>query len=77
MKKLQGTVVSLKAAKTASVNVTRRFSHPLFKKYVSRNKKYACHYENLDLQIGDTVEIVETKPISKTKHFRVSQVINK
>ncbi len=66
MKKIQGTVTSLKNTNTAVVEVTRRFQHPLFKKYISRHKKYACHTENLSLNLGDLVEIAETKP-AKTK----------
>jgi len=77
MKKIHGTVTSLKNEKTAAVEVTRRFQHPLFKKYISRHKKYACHYEGLQLNLGDLVEITETKPISKTKHFKVLRVVEK
>jgi len=77
MKKIQGTVVSLKNTNTATVKVTRRFQHPIFRKYISRSKKYACDYQDLKLELGDLVEIVETRPVSKTKHFKVTQVIKK
>lgn len=77
MKKIQGTVTSLKNEKTAAVEVIRRFQHPLFKKYISRNKKYACHYEGLQLNLGDLVEIAEIKPMSKTKHFQVLGIVKK
>lgn len=73
MRTLQGTVVSLKADKTVSVIVVRRWLHPLYKKAVSRSKKYACHYEGSDLAVGDKVEITESKPLSKTKHFIVTK----
>lgn len=71
MKTLQGTVVSLKTDKTATVSVIRQWQHPLYKKSVKRSKNYACHYEDLELAEGDQVVIQEIKPISKTKHFRV------
>lgn len=71
MKTIQGTITSLKTEKTATVEVTRRWQHPLYKKSVKRTKKFACHYENMDLAIGDAVSIQETKPISKTKHFKI------
>lgn len=75
MKTLQGTVISLKTAKTATVSVVRQWQHPLYKKSVKRSKKYACHYEGIELKEGDLVEIQETKPISKTKRFKVTRKI--
>jgi small subunit ribosomal protein S17 len=75
MKKLQGTVVSLKNQATASVSVHSRFRHPLYKKYVSLDKKYACQVDDLALKLGDQVEIVSCRPFSKTKSFRVTKVI--
>lgn len=71
MKTLTGTVTSLKAAQTARVKVNRSWQHPLYKKFVTRSKNFACHYENLELALGDTVSIEECAPISKTKHFKV------
>jgi len=71
MKTIQGTITSLKAANTARVKIVRNWQHPLYKKYVKRSKNFACHYEGMDLHEGDAVLISETKPISKTKHFRV------
>jgi small subunit ribosomal protein S17 len=71
MKILQGIVTSLKTEKTATVTVTRKWQHPLYKKFVKRSKKFASHYENLKLELGQTVTIQETKPISKTKRFKV------
>ncbi len=71
MKTIQGIVTSLKTAKTATVVVNSRWQHPLYKKFVSRSKRYACHYEDMTLVEGDTVQIQECRPISKTKHFKV------
>lgn len=71
MKTLQGVVSSLKQAKTVTVVVTNRWQHPIYKKYVKRSKKYACHYENVTLAEGDTVVIQECRPVSKTKRFKV------
>lgn len=71
MKSLQGIVVSLKTAKTAQVKVERLWQHPVYLKSVKRSKSYACHYEDLVLEVGDNVLIQETKPMSKTKRFRV------
>jgi small subunit ribosomal protein S17 len=75
MRKLQGSVVSLKNKKTASVKVNRRSQHPLYKKYMTVTKKYACHVDGLELKLGDKVEIETCRPVSKTKSFRVTKVI--
>lgn len=76
MKTLQGIVTSLKNDKTAAVTVTRRWKHPLYKKYVQRTKKYACHVEDIDLELGDKVSIAPCRPMSKTKHFKVVELVN-
>lgn len=68
---LQGTVVSNKADKTVTVLVERKFLHPLYKKTVKRTKKYSAHDEANKVQIGDVVRIEETRPISKTKTWKV------
>lgn len=73
MKALQGIVTSLKRQKTATVVVTHLWRHPLYLKSVKRSKKYACHFENLNLSEGDLVEITETRPISKTKRFVITK----
>ncbi|OGK56034.1 30S ribosomal protein S17 [Candidatus Roizmanbacteria bacterium RIFCSPLOWO2_02_FULL_38_10] len=70
-KLLVGTVVSTKMNKTVVVQVERIFAHPLYKKTVRRHKKYKAHNEIPDLVVGDKVEIQETRPISKDKHFVV------
>jgi len=68
---LQGVVVSDKQDKTVVVKVERRFKHPLYKKFIKRSKKYAAHDENNQFKTGDSVKIVETKPISKNKSWEV------
>lgn len=76
MKTIHGIVTSLKNDKTAAVTVTRRWKHPLYKKYVKRTKKYACHVEDIDLELGDKVLIKPCRPMSKTKHFKVVKLLN-
>lgn len=71
MKQLIGKVSSLPGTQTARVSVSRQWSHPLYKKSVKRTKNYACHLENLEVEVGDTVAILPCRPISKTKHFRI------
>ena len=68
---LSGTVVSSNSSKTIVVNVTRRIKHKLYKKIIRQNKKYHAHDENNEFKIGDTVSIVESKPISKLKTWKV------
>lgn len=70
-KKLIGRVISTKMEKTVVVEVERKFTHPLYKKVITRHKKYKAHNENFNLNIGDKVLIEETRPISKEKHFQV------
>lgn len=77
MKTTQGTVTSLANEKTARVLVIRKWKHPLYKKYVKRTKNYACHVENIKLELGDKVIIEECKPISKTKKFKVVSKVEK
>jgi small subunit ribosomal protein S17 len=68
---LQGVVVSDKTDKTVVVKVERRFTHPLFKKTVRRTKNYHAHDEANRCKIGDIVQIVESRPISKLKSWIV------
>jgi len=75
MKTLQGTITSLKNTKTAIVTVSSRKLHPLYKKYMKSTKKYACHYEGMTLELGQEVQINESKPISKTKKFVIAKVV--
>lgn len=72
MKKiLTGKVISTKMIKTVVVMIERKFRHAVYHKVIVRHKKYKAHNEKLDLHLGDTVRIEETKPISKDKHFVV------
>jgi small subunit ribosomal protein S17 len=66
---LQGTVVSDKNDKTITVLVTRRVMHPVYKKFITRSKKYAAHDESNVFKIGDKVRIRECRPISKSKNW--------
>jgi small subunit ribosomal protein S17 len=68
---LQGVVVSDKGDKTIIVRVERRVMHPVYKKFVTRSKKYAAHDEANAFHAGDAVQIVESRPISKRKSWVV------
>ena len=68
---LIGTVTSDKTDKTVTVLVERKVKHPLYGKIIRRSKKYHAHDESNEYQLGDTVRIEETKPISKTKTWKV------
>ena len=68
---LSGVVVSDKMAKTVVVSVSRFIKHPLYGKFYKVSKKYKAHDEEGKYKTGDKVEIVETRPISKDKHFEV------
>ena len=68
---LTGTVVSSNTNKTIVVKVTRRVQHKLYKKIISQSKKYHAHDENNSFKVGDIVQIIESKPISKLKSWTV------
>ncbi len=72
---LQGKVVSNKMNKTATVKLERHVKHPLYKKYVSRSTNLHVHDENNECSIGDKVAIQECRPISKTKSWRLVEII--
>jgi small subunit ribosomal protein S17 len=72
-----GVVVSDKSDKTVVVKVERRFAHPLYGKQVTRTKKYHAHDEKNEYHVGDTVRITETRPLSKLKRWRVSELIER
>ncbi|WP_283272975.1 30S ribosomal protein S17 [Spiroplasma sp. SV19] len=76
-KVLQGRVISDKSEKTITVLVETYKNHPLYKKRVKYSKKYLAHDEQEQAHIGDKVSIMETRPLSKTKHFRLIEVIEK
>jgi len=72
-----GEVVSNKMAKTIVVRVERRFPHPQFKKIVTAYKKFYAHDEKNEAKIGDRVRIEETRPLSKTKCWRLVEVVER
>lgn len=72
-----GVVVSDKGDKTVTVRVERHFQHPLYGKGVSRSKRFRAHDEKNECKTGDTVRIVETRPLSKTKRWRVVELIER
>jgi small subunit ribosomal protein S17 len=74
-KSREGIVVSDCQDKTIVVEVTRRTSHPLYKKVVKSTKKYYAHDESNEANVGDKVSIVETRPLSKTKRWRLVKVL--
>lgn len=74
---LQGRVVSDKMAKTVTVLVERRVKHPVIGKVMIRSKKYHAHIEGIEAVSGDMVQIEECAPISRTKAWRVVQVLEK
>ncbi len=77
IKSMQGRVVSDKADKTVTVNVERRFKHPLYGKVVTVSKRYLAHDEENTYQVGDIVEISASRPMSRRKRFRVTRLIEK
>ena len=76
-KERTGEVISDKMDKTIVVRVERRFRHPKFKKVVTQYKKFYAHDEKREAKVGDRVLIQETRPISKTKNWRLLQVVQK
>lgn len=72
-----GVVTSDRAEKTVTVTVERTFAHPLYGKRVVRTKKYHAHDEDNEHRIGDVVRIAETRPLSKTKRWRVVELIER
>lgn len=73
----QGVVVSTKMAKTAVVAVTRQVRHPIYGKFIRKTKKYYAHDERGQCAVGDTVKIVETRPLSKLKRWRLAEIVVK
>ena len=74
---LNGVVSSAKRDKTITVTVTSRETHPLYGKQYTVNRKYTAHDETNQAGEGDTVTIVETRPISKTKSFELQKIVEK
>jgi small subunit ribosomal protein S17 len=72
-----GQVVSTKMAKTIVVEVTRRVPHPLYKRVVTKRKKFYAHDEDTAAKLGDTVRIIESRPLSKLKKWRLGEVLRR
>lgn len=72
-----GIVSSDKMDKTVTVTVERQFPHPLYKKIVKKSKKFLAHDENNECRIGDKVKIVESRPLSHLKRWRVVEIVEK
>jgi small subunit ribosomal protein S17 len=76
-KELVGVVTSAKMQKTIVVRVTRRVQHQLYDRYVRLNKKFYAHDESGEARQGDTVRIVESRPLSKLKRWRLAEVVSR
>ena len=76
-RELIGLIVSDKMDKSVVVQVERFVQHKVYKKFMKRYKKYHAHDETNECRIGDTVKIIETRPLSKLKRFRISEVVKK
>jgi len=74
---LQGVVVSDKMDKTIVVEIVMRKLHPLYKKYLTRSKKVKAHDETNDARTGDTVRVVETRPLSRDKRWRLTEIVER
>ena len=72
-----GVVSSNKMEKSIIVNEVTRVKHPMYGKFVLRTKKYVAHDETNDCKIGDTVKIMETRPLSKTKRWRLVEILER
>jgi small subunit ribosomal protein S17 len=73
----QGIVVSDRMEQTVLVRVDRQMRHPLYKKIVRRSSKLAAHDERNDAHVGDTVRVMETRPISRNKRWRVIEIVER
>ena len=74
---IQGTVVSNKMDKTIVVSVVSNKKHPLYKKVVKVTKKFKAHDEKNECGVGDTVKVMETRPLSKDKRWRLVEIVEK
>ena len=74
---LQGVVVGDKMDKTVRVEMVRRYRHPMYKKFVTRRKVFLAHDETNQCGVGDTVQIVESRPLSRAKRWRVQKILAK
>lgn len=76
-KELKGLVISDKMDKSVVVQVERFIQNKVYKKYIKQYKRYQAHDEKNECRIGDEVQIIETRPLSKLKRFRVTQITKK
>jgi len=74
---MTGVVVSDKMDKTVVVLVNRLIKHPVYKKYIRRRAKFMAHDEQNSARMGDTVEIIESRPLSKFKRWRLTRVVER
>ncbi len=72
-----GKVVSVAPKKTVVVLVERRIQHPVYKKYITKKKKFYAHDEKEEAALGDLIRIVSTRPLSKLKRWRIDKIIDK
>ena len=76
-KQRTGVVVSNKMNKSITVAVDRQVKHPIYGKFIKKTRKYMAHDENNDANIGDRVRIMETRPLSKNKNWRLVEIIER
>ncbi|MBP5424231.1 MAG: 30S ribosomal protein S17 [Paludibacteraceae bacterium] len=76
-KERQGVVSSNKMDKSITVTVKYKEKHPIYQKFVNKTKKYHAHDEKNECNVGDTVRIMETRPLSKTKRWRLVEIIER
>ena len=76
-KVMTGVVVSDKMDKTVVVLVNRMVKHPIYKKYIRRRAKFMAHDEQNSARMGDTVEIIESRPLSKFKRWRLTRIVER
>lgn len=76
-KVMRGTVTSNKMTKTVVVQVDRKVKHPLYEKFVSKRTKLYAHDEKGEAKVGDVVEVVQTRPLSKLKNWRLLRIVQK
>lgn len=72
-----GQVVSNKMQKTITITVNRKVKHPIYGKFIGKTTKFTAHDENNDCNIGDTVRIMETRPLSKNKRWRLVEILER
>ena len=75
MKIFEGIVISVGMQKTAVISVERQTVHPLYKKRLTKQKKYKADTGDMNVVLGNKVKIAETKPLSKQKHFRIVEIV--